>query len=169
MTQPREILRALDDVVRQGKVLFTGISDTPAWEVARMNTLAECNNMTPFSVYQGKYNLGERDMDRDIMPMCRELGVGVIPWGATHRRVKFDEKDWNIVDELEKIATKHKCAVPHVAVAWVLQKPNVPALMVGCRTVDQLRDNIKALDVRLDEQDVKRLDEASSCIGRMVH
>ncbi|KXS12117.1 norsolorinic acid reductase/dehydrogenase [Gonapodya prolifera JEL478] len=81
MTQPGEILRALDGVVRQGKVLFTGINDTPAWEVARMNTLAECNNMTPFSVYQGK-SLRERDMDRDIMPMCRELGVGVIPWGG---------------------------------------------------------------------------------------
>lgn len=73
-------MRGLDDLVRSGKVLYVGISDTPAWEVARCNTITERYGWSPFIAYQGRHNIGDRSMEREIVPMCRKMGLGVIPW-----------------------------------------------------------------------------------------
>lgn len=77
-----EIMRGLDDLVRSGKVMYVGISDTPAWEVARCNTLAEHFGWSPFIAYQGRHNIGDRSMEREILPMCNKLGLGVAPWSV---------------------------------------------------------------------------------------
>lgn len=79
-TPEMEIMRSLDDLVRSGKVMHIGISDTPAWAVARCNTLAEHYNWIPFTVYQGKHSIEDRSMERDIIPMCQNLKLGVTPW-----------------------------------------------------------------------------------------
>jgi aryl-alcohol dehydrogenase-like predicted oxidoreductase len=95
-TPPEEVLSTLHSLVVEGKVRYLGISDTPAWMVARLNTIAELRGWTPFIAYQGKYSLRSRDMDQDVWPMCSELGLGGVPWGALgsgmltgkHRRPK---------------------------------------------------------------------------------
>ena len=77
-----EIMRGLDDLVRSGKVMYVGISDTPAWEVSRCNTIAEHFGWSPFIAYQGRHNIGERSMEREIMPMCRKMGIGITTWSV---------------------------------------------------------------------------------------
>lgn len=77
-----EVMHALNDMVQQGKVLYLGISDTPAWIVAKANEYARGHNLRPFVLYQGKWNVAYRDMEREILPMCRSEGMGIAPWGA---------------------------------------------------------------------------------------
>ncbi|KXS20625.1 sterigmatocystin biosynthesis dehydrogenase stcV [Gonapodya prolifera JEL478] len=182
-TSPREVMRSLDDFVKQGKILFPGISDTPAWIVSRLNTYAEENCLSPFVMYQGLYNFGTRDMESDIIPMCKEMGLGVIPWGIlgtgkysgkysrstgntptsiSHRPQNLSEKDWQIIDVLDKVAAKHSCTPSAVCLAWGLAQKDVPSLLVGCRTLEQLRDNVKALEITLDDEDMKALGDVSS-------
>lgn len=77
-----EVMHALNDMVQQGKVLYLGVSDTPAWIVAKANEYARGHNLRPFVLYQGKWNVAYRDMEREILPMCRAEGMGIAPWGA---------------------------------------------------------------------------------------
>jgi aryl-alcohol dehydrogenase-like predicted oxidoreductase len=82
VTPEVEIMRGLDDLVRSGKVHYLAISDSPGWEVARCNTIAEMRGWSPFIAYQGRHNIGDRSMEREIIPMCNRMGLGVIPWSV---------------------------------------------------------------------------------------
>ena len=171
-----EIVRALDDQVRLGKVLYVGISDSPAWLVAQANTLADLRGWSPFVAVQLPYNVADRDAERDVLPMAAALGLTVTPWGvvgagvltgkpAEQRRWPDDpvsEPTRNVVEALREVAAAHGCTPAQAAISWLLTRPAPPSVIpiLGARTEGQIAENLAALDLRLDDEAVARLDEA---------
>jgi len=176
-----ETMAALEDLVRAGKVRYLGVSDTPAWKVAEANVTARFRGWSAFVGLQIEYSLLERTVEQELVPMARELGLGITPWsplksGAlsgkytrkTAGQVKADrgmfldpylnEKTYALVDELEVIARAHDSTVARVALAWVQAQPGVTSTIIGARRIAQLEDNVKAVDVRLTAEELTRLD-----------
>ena len=176
-----ETMAALDDLVRAGKVRYLGVSDTPAWKIAEANVTARFRGWSAFIGLQIEYSLLERTVEQELVPMARELGLGITPWsplksgalsGKYTRKnagqVKADrgafleyalhEKTYGIVDALELIAKAHDSTVARVALAWVQAQPGVTSTIIGARRLAQLEDNVKALDVKLTADDVAGLD-----------
>lgn len=180
-TPIEEVMRALDDVVRQGKVLCVGISDAPAWKVAQANTLASLRGWSPFVALQIQYSLIERTVERDLIPMAQEFGLAVTPWAilasgvltGKHSRPDSDslrgdrrgrlsvERNRVIVEEVVKIAGEIGYSPAQVAINWVLQRPGVTSPLIGARTLPQFEDNVRALDFTLSEEQVARLNKVS--------
>ena len=182
-TPIEETMSALDDLVRAGKVRYLGVSDTPAWKVAEANVTAHFRGWSAFIGLQIEYSLLERTVEQELMPMARELGLGVTPWSplksgllsgkytrtsaqslAKEGRGAFmghllNEKTFAIVDELEKIAKAHDSTVARVALAWVQMQPGVTSTIIGARRLAQLEDNLKALEVKLTPEELAHLDE----------
>jgi aryl-alcohol dehydrogenase-like predicted oxidoreductase len=178
-----EIMRALDDLVRQGKVLHIGISDSPAWIVSMGNAIAGLRGWSPFVGLQIRYSLADRAAERDLLPMARTLGIAVTPWsvlGAGILTGKYNQsadaqgraKNWqvptrqyDIAQEVMRVAQEIGCTPSQVAIVWVLAQasphhaPIIP--IVGARNVAQLQDNLGALQVKLDAEHLARLDAAS--------
>jgi aryl-alcohol dehydrogenase-like predicted oxidoreductase len=177
LTPIDEAVRALDDQVRLGKVLYVGISDSPAWLVAQANTLAELRGWSPFVAVQVPYSLAGRDPERELLPMAAALGLSVTAWGVLEAGVltgkPAEERRWpedevserteQLVELVGEIAGDHGCTPAQVAIAWLLQRPAPPAVIpiVGARREEQLLENLGALEVTLDPDAVDRLDEAS--------
>jgi aryl-alcohol dehydrogenase-like predicted oxidoreductase len=177
-TPIEEAVRALDDQVRLGKVLYVGISDSPAWLVAQANTLADVRGWSPFVALQLPYSVAGRDPERELLPMAAALGLAVTPWGvleaglltgkpAPERRWPDDHvsaRAQAVADEVVAIAQELGCAPAQVAIAWLLARPEPPALVpiVGARTVEQLATNLGALDVELTREQIDRLDTAGA-------
>ena len=182
-TPIEETMRALDDLVRSGKVRYVGFSDTPAWLCARAQTLAEWRDWSPLIGLQIEYSLIERTPEHDLIPMARELGMGVTPWsplkgGILSGKYKKDEMPkegrygsdskhlndttWAILDELEKIASENGCSVAQAALAWVRQRDGVASTIIGARRMTHLEDNLGSLDVDLTEAQMQALDDAST-------
>jgi aryl-alcohol dehydrogenase-like predicted oxidoreductase len=180
MTPVEEVMRALDDVVRQGKVLYVGVSDTPAWVVSRANMLADLRGWSPFVGLQIRYSLADRAAERDLLPMARSLDLAVTPWsvlGAGVLTGKYNEGQraegraalWEaipeghlaIAGEVQAVAQEAGCTPSQIAIAWVLAQPGVIIPLMGARTVEQLQDNLGARDVALSPQQLARLNEAS--------
>ena len=185
-TPPDEILRAFDDLIRQGKILYIGISDTPAWQVSRMQAIAELRGWTQFAALQIEYSLLERTVERDLIPMAREMGLGVIPWsplggglltgkygsqpavGSEGRASllqaagKVRERTLNIAAVVRTVADRHGRTPSEIAIAWTLQNPAVAAPIIGARTLAHLEGNLKALEVAFTEDDLTELNNASS-------
>jgi aryl-alcohol dehydrogenase-like predicted oxidoreductase len=180
-TPIEETMRALDDLVRDGKVRYVGVSDTPAWKIAQANVLAHFRGWSPFIGLQVEYSLLERTIEQELVPMALELGLGITPWsplksgalsGKYNRKnagqVKSDrafvganllnEKTYSIIDELEAIAQQHDSTPARVALAWVQSQPGVTSTIIGARRLAQLEDNLKALDLHLKSEDLNRLD-----------
>ena len=183
-TPIEETMRALDDLVRAGKVRYIGVSDTPAWKSAQANVLAELRGWTPFVALQIEYSLIERTVEGELVPMARELGLGITPWSplrggvlsgkytrataATANpdrgdRVKafMTERNLTIIDELLRVAKERNASPASVALAWVQSRPGVTSTIIGARRLDQLDQNLAALDVRLTADDVAALDKVS--------
>jgi aryl-alcohol dehydrogenase-like predicted oxidoreductase len=183
-TPIEETMGALDDLVRAGKVRYLGFSDTPAWKVAEAQTIARFRGLAPLVALQIEYSLLERTVEGELIPMARELGLGVTPWsplksGALSGKytrenagqVKTDrgaflgsalnERTYTIVDELVKIAKELGSTPARVALAWVQGRPGVTSTIIGARTMKQLDDNLAALDLALRPEQVARLDELS--------
>lgn len=179
-----ETLRALDDLVRAGKVRYIGVSDTPAWKVAQANTLADLRGWTPFVGLQIEYSLIERTVEGELVPMARELGLGITPWSPLRGgvlsgkytranattanpdrgdRVKafLTERNLTIIDELLRVAKERGATPASVALAWVQARPGVTSTIIGARRLDQLDQNLAALDVQLTADDVAALDKVS--------
>jgi len=191
-TQPDEILRGLDDLVRQGKVLYLGISDTPAWQVSRMQAIADLRGWSPFAALQVEYSLAERTIERDLVPMAQEMGLGVIPWsplaggvltgkysredlraeasanpaGSRHNVVlahnMLTERNLEIADVVGEVAEELGKSRAQVALAWTLLNPAVTSPIIGARTLQQLEDNLGALEVQFSDDQRARLDSASA-------
>jgi aryl-alcohol dehydrogenase-like predicted oxidoreductase len=177
LTPIDEAVRALDDQVRLGKVLYVGISDSPAWLVAQANTLAELRGWSPFVAVQVPYSLAGRDPERELLPMAAALGLSVTAWGVLEAGVltgkPAEERRWpedevsertdQLVELVAEIAEDHGCTPAQAAIAWLLQRPAPPAVIpiVGARREEQIVENLGALGVRLDAEAVERLDEAS--------
>jgi aryl-alcohol dehydrogenase-like predicted oxidoreductase len=180
-TPIEETLAALEDLVRAGKVRYLGISDTPAWKVAEANVTARFRGWSAFIGLQIEYSLLERTVEQELIPMARELGLGITPWSplksgalsgkytrANAGQVKGDrsaflasslnERTYTIIDELEAIAKAHDSTAARVALAWVIAQPGVTSTLIGARRLSQLEDNLKAFDVKLTADELGRLD-----------
>ncbi|KAH7163444.1 NADP-dependent oxidoreductase domain-containing protein [Dactylonectria estremocensis] len=170
-----ELMQALNQLVLSGKVLYLGISDTPAWVVAKANAYARQHGLRPFSVYQGRWNAAQRDFEREIIPMCRDEGMGIAPWGALGggkfkteeqrkaqegRQVPAGEADIKASKVLESIAKRKNSIITSVALAYVMHKTPHVFPIVGGRKVDHLKGNIEALKLDLSEDDIREIDGA---------
>jgi aryl-alcohol dehydrogenase-like predicted oxidoreductase len=178
-----ETLRVLDDLVASGKVRYLGVSDVPAWKVAQAQTEARLRDRSPFIALQIEYSLVERSVEHELMPMARELGLGVTPWSplrggllsGKYRRGQLPDqgrhkpgssksltdRNFSIIESLEAVAAEAGTGMARAAIAWVLAKPGVTSPILGARTVEQLQDNLAALELVLSPEQIRRLDEAS--------
>ncbi|KAF1008896.1 MAG: Aldo-keto reductase IolS [Luteibacter sp.] len=186
ITPVEETLRALDDLVRQGKVRYTGVSNWQAWKIARSIGIAEHRNLARFATLQAYYSIAGRDLERELGPLLDAEKMGLLVWSplaggllsgkfdrhqqkpADSRRSTFDfpvvdtERAWNIVDVMKPIAEAHGCSVARVALAWLLAKPVVTSVIMGAKRIDQLHDNLAAVDLVLTGDELRRLDEVSA-------
>ena len=188
MTPADEVMRAFDDLVRQGKVLYIGISDAPAWWVAQANTLAELRGWTPFVGLQIEYSLLERTVERELTPMAKAFGLTVLAWSPLKGGVlsgKYAKTDQaqndaryssdmmkgflpekqrqdRVVAALQQVSEKAGRSMAQVALAW-LRTREVPVIpILGARRMAQLEDNLASLTLQLSSEQIKALDEASA-------
>jgi len=175
LTPIEEVVRALDDQVRLGKVLYVGISDSPAWVVARANAIAELRGWTPFVAVQLPYSLASRSAEREVLPMAAELGLTVTPWGVLEAGALTDRDPHTLrwgpsvsprqaaaAGTAQDVAEELGCTASQVAIAWLLGR-SAPEIVpiVGVRSAEQLADNLGALDVQLTPEQRARLDAAA--------
>ncbi len=179
-----ETMRALDDLVRDGKVRYLGFSDTPAWKCVEAQMLARFHGWAPLIALQIEYSLLERTVEGDLVPMAQEFGLGVTPWSplksgvlsGKYKREKhgaheanrgaralsaLTDKAYDILDELEKVARAHDTTISRAAIAWVQSRPGVTSTIIGARTMQQLEDNVGALDVQITADELERLNALS--------
>jgi aryl-alcohol dehydrogenase-like predicted oxidoreductase len=182
-----EVMRAFDDLVRAGKILYAGVSDMPAWVAAQANTLAELRGWTRFVGLQIEYSLIERTVERELLPMASSLGIGVTAWSplaggmltgkyaqgkapADARMNNEMMKDFQqstertnaIIAEVIAIARECGRSPAQVALAWLRQRPIPVIPIIGARRLEQFRDNLACVDLRLDAPHMERLDSASA-------
>ncbi|KAF7886296.1 hypothetical protein EAF00_010399 [Botryotinia globosa] len=173
-----ELMQSLNALVLSGKVLYLGVSDTPAWIVSKCNQYARDHGFRQFSVYQGRWSAENRDFERDIIDMAADEGMGLAPWGAlggghfkSDEQRKSDEgrKLWEpteaaikISKVLEKIANEKKTIITSVALAYVLKKAKYVFPIVGGRKIEHLKGNIEALSLELSDDDVKQIEESNA-------
>jgi aryl-alcohol dehydrogenase-like predicted oxidoreductase len=186
MTPVEEVMRAFDDLVRAGKILYAGISDTPAWIIAQANTLAVLRGWTPYVGLQIEYSLIERTPERELLPMARALDIGVTAWSplasgllsgkytkasagsepAGDKRLdktnftKLDERNLSIAKAVQKVADDLGRPPAQVALNWVRQRNNIIPI-IGARKLSQAKDNLACLDFLLPGEIMQKLDEAS--------
>ncbi|OZJ03819.1 hypothetical protein BZG36_03812 [Bifiguratus adelaidae] len=180
-TSVEEVMQSLDVMVKSGKVLYLGISDTPAWIVSKANQYARAHALTPFAVHQGLWNVMVRDFEREIIPMCVEEGLALAPWGTAgsgrfkpkaviEQRKKNNEPIRSFTGEevtaqeekvsaaLEKIGREVGGSITSVAIAYCLQRCSYVFPIVGGRKVEHLLDNVKALDIALSKEQLEYLE-----------
>lgn len=188
VTPLEETLRALDDLVRWGKVRYIGVSNYAAWQIMKALWVSDKHGWVRFHSLQALYNLAIRDLEVELVPLCQDQNLGILPWSplafgllsGKYRRnapmpqgtrmqgplKDFLPTDWdrvyNIVDVLDEIAKGHGVPVAAVALAWLIQKPAVTSVIIGARTMEQLRENLKAGEVKLSDEEMRRLDEVSA-------
>ena len=190
-TAPDEVMRAFDDLVRSGKVVYIGISNTPAWRIAQMQTLADLRGWAPFVALEVEYSLIQRTVEHELLPMAQALGLGVTPWSPlgggvlTGKYTRADlaqqgdagvagsrksvnassgnltERALTVAEVVRDIATETGVTSAQIALAWTLVNPVVASPIIGARTVAQLEDNLGALAVALSDEQLARLDAAS--------
>ena len=186
LTPIDETLRALDTLVAQGKVRYAGVSNWQAWRIAKALGISETKNLVKFDTLQAYYSLAGRDLEKEIGPPLESEKLGLLVWSPLAggllsgkysrdnqkpegaRRSQFDfpivdkELAWRILDALRPIAEAHDCSPARVALAWLLAKPLVTSVILGARRVDQLADNLAAVDLKLTEAEMTTLDEISA-------
>jgi 1-deoxyxylulose-5-phosphate synthase len=183
-TPVEETLEALDDVVKEGKALYLGGSSMFAWQFAKMLYQADERGLSRFVAMQNHYNLIYREEEREMIPLCRDQGIGILPWSPLARgflagnrrkedfgetlRAKTDEyaqklyyqpSDFTVVDRVSEIANRRGLPNAQVALAWLLHQPGVTAPIVGASKMEHLEDAVAALSVKLDAQELKALAE----------
>jgi 1-deoxyxylulose-5-phosphate synthase len=183
-TPIEETLSALHDVVRAGKARYIGASSMAAWQFAQALYLADQHGWTRFVSMQNHYNLVYREEEREMLPLCRDQGIGVIPWSplargflAGNRRgadrgdtaraatdtiahdLYYADSDFRIVDRVVELAARRGVSAAQIALAWVLAQPGVTAPIVGASKMPQLEEAVKALDIRLTAEECAALEE----------
>ena len=177
VTPIEEVMRALDDLVRAGKVLYVGISDTPAWVVSQANAIAELRGWSRFVAYQGEYSLASRAPERDIMPMTHALDMAFTPWGVLEggemtgkynapseepkRSKDTSPRVKSLAAELMSLAEEIGRTPSQIAINWVRQQPYLVVPILGARSEKHLRDNMGCLEFDLSPEQMKRLSDAS--------
>ncbi|KAI9741449.1 MAG: hypothetical protein M1818_004255 [Claussenomyces sp. TS43310] len=176
-TSIEEVMRSLNNLVAAGKVLYLGISDTPAWIVSKANQYARDHGLSQFVVYQGKWSAESRDFERDILHMCADEKMGLCPWGAlgggqfkTEEQLKSDDRrKWGpqrdsatrVSKVLERIAKKKNTLLTSIALAYVMHKTPYVFPIVGGRKVEHLKGNIEALSLELSDADIEEIESAT--------
>ena len=184
-TPIEETMRTLDDLVSSGKIRYIGFSDTPAWKVAQAQMMALFRGWAPLIALQVEYSLLERTVEGELIPMARELGLGVTPWSplksgvlsGKYRRENHgqqqagrgewvtsalnDQKSYDVIDTLVQVAKEVSSTPARVAIAWLQSRPGVSSTIIGARNTQQLEDNLAALDVKLSPEQLERLAQVS--------
>ncbi|MGW5682351.1 aldo/keto reductase [Nonomuraea sp. NPDC003754] len=187
-TPVEETMRALDDAVRAGKVLYVGISDAPAWIVSRANTLAEWRGWTPFAGLQVPYSLLNRDIERELLPMAEAYGMTVAAWsplaggvlsgkfaqgtagpGTRIKAESISAQDLAVANVVQEVAEELDVTSAQVAIAWTRARSRAVHPIVGARTAAQLADNLAALDCELPDTAMRRLEEATGFVAGFPH
>jgi aryl-alcohol dehydrogenase-like predicted oxidoreductase len=187
-TPEEETLRALDDLVHAGKVLYLGASNYAAYRLVGSHWLAKTEHLHRFVALQMQYSLLVRDLEREHIPTCQTLGLGVLPWSPlaagflsgkysrnqpappgvrlekwSQRFAEFDnDRAWRILDAVRAVASERGTTLSAVALAWLLAKPCVTSVIFGARSLAQLDENLAAADVKLSAEEVRKLDDASA-------
>ena len=186
VTPVEETLRALDTLVSQGKVRYIGCSNWYAWQIMKAIGISEAKNLAKLDTLQAYYSIAGRDLEREIVPLLQDQRRGLLVWSPLaggllsgkysrenqkpedSRRSAFDfplvdkERTWRILDVLRPIAQAHETSVAAVALAWILAKPFVTSVIIGAKRVDQLRQNLSAVEIQLTADEIGRLDEVSA-------
>ena len=186
VTPLEETLYALDTLVRSGKVRYIGCSNWQAWKIAKALGISSAKNLARFDTLQAYYSIAGRDLERELVPMMESEKVGLLVWSPLaggllsdkfsrtrqkpedSRRSEFDfpivdkERAWKILDVMAPMAKAHECSSARVALAWLLAKPVVTSVIIGAKRLDQLKDNIAAVELTLTQDEVKQLDEVST-------
>ena len=186
VTPIEETLRALDDLVRQGKVRYLGCSNWSARHLMKALYLARAEGWTSFVSLQAYYSLVGRDLDHELLPLCREEGLGVLPWSPLSggflsgkyrrddpnpegaRRTGFDfppideARGFDAVDALALVANQKGATVAQVALAWLLAQPGVTSIIIGANKMEQLEDNLKAAEIELTAEEVEQLSRTTA-------
>jgi aryl-alcohol dehydrogenase-like predicted oxidoreductase len=180
-TPPEETMRALDDEVRAGKILYVGISDTPAWLIARANTLAQWHGWTAFTGLQVPYSLLQRDIERELLPMAETLGMTVAAWsplaggilsgkfsstnpagpGTRIDPASLTEHQHTVAASVQTVAGELGVTAAQVAIAWTRARSPAIHPIIGARRADQLLDNLRAADLELPHEAIAQLDRAA--------
>jgi aryl-alcohol dehydrogenase-like predicted oxidoreductase len=171
-------MKNLDNLVKSGKVLHLGISDTPAWLVVKCNDYARQHGLTPFSVYQGQWSAAIRDFEREIIPMCQSEGMGIAPWGALGGGLfklagtaseggrnmpnMSTGREAKVAEVLDRVAKRKDTLITSIAMAYVMHKAPYVFPIVGGRKVEHLKGNIEALGIRLSAEDIAEI-ETGEC------
>lgn len=186
LTPLEETMRGLEDVVRSGKVRYIGISNHPAWMVVKANSYAEKMGWTKFVASQNYYSIASRDIEREIVPMALSEGISIMPWSplaggflsgkftrnneiaGDSRRDSFDfppvnkPKAYDIIDIMAEIGKRHNVSVAAVALNWVIRQQGVTSTIIGAKNLEQLNDNISAVNLQLTAEDMQQVNEVSA-------
>jgi aryl-alcohol dehydrogenase-like predicted oxidoreductase len=191
-TPVEETMETLNSFVEAGKVRFVGVSNFLGWQLERAAQACETNGWAPVVSLQPQYNLLARDIELELMPLCVDRGIGLLPWsplgggwltgkyqrdetptgmsrlgddptrGLEAYDVRNTERTWRIVDAVRTIASQREVMMSEVAINWLRSRPTVSSLLLGVRTVSQLEENLRALDWDLDDDEVTLLNEISA-------
>ena len=185
LTPIDETLRALDDLVHQGKIRYIGASNLAAWQLMKALGISDRLGLARFASLQAYYSIAGRDIERELAPLIQDQGLGLLVWSPLaggllsgkfsredtgpegSRRASFDfppvdkERAFNIIDVMQLIAQEHACSVANIAMAWLLRQDIVTSVLIGAKTVEQLEDNLKAVDIKLNSNELQQLDDVS--------
>jgi aryl-alcohol dehydrogenase-like predicted oxidoreductase len=186
VTPLEETLRALDTLMQQGKIRYIGCSNWQAWKIAKALGISEFKNLARFDTLQAYYSIAGRDLEREIVPLLESEKVGLLVWSplaggllsgkfsrtnqkpTDSRRTEYDfpivdkERTWKILDVMAPIANAHGCSPARVSLAWLLAKPVVTSVIIGAKRLEQLHDNLAAIELTLTQGEHKQLDEVSA-------
>src|ERR1700726_2702207 len=186
LTPVEETIRALDTLVQQGKVRYIGCSNWQAWKIAKALGISEFSNLARFDTLQAYYSIAGRDLERELVPLLEAEKTGLLVWSPLaggllsgkfsrenqkpegSRRSEFDfpivdkERTWKILDVMAPIAKAHNCSPARISLAWLLAKPVVTSIIIGAKRLDQLNDNLAAVDLKLTQDELRQLDEVSA-------
>jgi aryl-alcohol dehydrogenase-like predicted oxidoreductase len=185
-TPMEETMRALDDLVAAGMVRYIGASNLAAWQLMKALGISEQEGLARFQSIQSYYTIAGRELEREIIPAVQDQGLGVLVWSPLAggllsgkfrrdkespedaRRSSFDfppvdkEKVYRIVDVMDPIAANHNVSVAQIALAWLLHREAVTSVIIGAKRMEQLEDNLASPSVKLTEEELRKLDEASA-------
>ena len=186
VTPIEETLRALDDLVTQGKVRYIGCSNWQAWKLAKALCISQFKDLARFDTLQAYYSIAGRDLERELVPLLESEKVGLLVWSPlaggllsgkfsrenqkpeASRRSEFDfpivdkERAWKILDVIKPIAKAHNCSPARISLAWLLARPAVTSVIIGAKRIDQLQGNLAAVPLKLAADEMKELDVVSA-------
>jgi len=184
-TPIEETLRALNDLVRDGKVRYIGCSNVAARQLAKALQISKANNWAEFISLQAYYNVAGRDLEHELLPLCQEEGLGVLPWSPLAggfltgkyrpdqkgpddaRRTEFDfppvdkKRAFEVVDVMESMGKNKGASIPQMALAWLLHQPGVTSPIIGAKNMDQLEDNLKSAEIELSDEEFGHISDVT--------